>query len=270
MSNYTRAFLILLAIILVIGTAIYVAMSYVYSGKLRSKLINGDFSLNKLGWRGNSGEVRSDDNGNKYIINGYNWKLHQIISVKPGNSYTLAADTKKGSSNTAARLVVLFIKHNGEKIPGHTINYWHQGNGWESIPKQVINIPKDAAKMIIYMLTLKGTGYHCFDNINLVKNDTYLPAAPSIVRINPPQITQSATETEKANSVTEEFMIQEHENTGVYIVKPGDTLNNIANILNVDMETIIDVNHIENPGVIYPGQKLIIPVNTESVPPQQQ
>ncbi|HOA96804.1 LysM peptidoglycan-binding domain-containing protein [Acetivibrio saccincola] len=45
----------------------------------------------------------------------------------------------------------------------------------------------------------------------------------------------------------------------VYIVQPGDTLFSIANRFNVSLQRLIAVNRIENPDIIYPGMRIIIP-----------
>ncbi|MDQ2086537.1 LysM peptidoglycan-binding domain-containing protein [Herbivorax sp. ANBcel31] len=45
----------------------------------------------------------------------------------------------------------------------------------------------------------------------------------------------------------------------VYVVRPGDTLGKIAGSFNTTVEMIARVNNIENPDLIYPGQRLVIP-----------
>ncbi|TYP51653.1 DUF3794 and LysM peptidoglycan-binding domain-containing protein [Thermosediminibacter litoriperuensis] len=45
----------------------------------------------------------------------------------------------------------------------------------------------------------------------------------------------------------------------IYIVQKGDTLWKIAKRYNVTLEAIIRANNLENPDLIYPGQRLIIP-----------
>ena len=44
----------------------------------------------------------------------------------------------------------------------------------------------------------------------------------------------------------------------VYIVKPGDSVWKIAKNLNVTMESIININNLEKPDMVYPGDKLYI------------
>ncbi|MGB9679840.1 MAG: LysM peptidoglycan-binding domain-containing protein [Thermoanaerobacteraceae bacterium] len=51
----------------------------------------------------------------------------------------------------------------------------------------------------------------------------------------------------------------------VYIVKPGDTLWNIAKMYNTTIEAILDKNpEIKDPNLIYPGQRIIIPQSISS------
>ena len=39
-----------------------------------------------------------------------------------------------------------------------------------------------------------------------------------------------------------------------YVVRPGDTLISIADRYGLELEDILNLNRIENPNVIYPGQ----------------
>ncbi|MDV3427480.1 MAG: LysM peptidoglycan-binding domain-containing protein [Bacillota bacterium] len=50
-----------------------------------------------------------------------------------------------------------------------------------------------------------------------------------------------------------------------YTVKSGDTLNKIAAIYGVSVQSIVTANNITNPNLIYPGQILIIPPKTSSI-----
>lgn len=45
----------------------------------------------------------------------------------------------------------------------------------------------------------------------------------------------------------------------IYIVQPGDSLWKIATKYNLTVEELVAFNQIKNPGLIYPGQKIIIP-----------
>ncbi|MCR3921492.1 MAG: LysM peptidoglycan-binding domain-containing protein [Firmicutes bacterium] len=45
----------------------------------------------------------------------------------------------------------------------------------------------------------------------------------------------------------------------IYIVRSGDSVWKIAQMFGVTMESIIAANNLQNPNLIYPGQKLIIP-----------
>lgn len=44
----------------------------------------------------------------------------------------------------------------------------------------------------------------------------------------------------------------------IYVVQPGDTLWDLAKKFNTTVDDIIELNDIENPDLIYPGQKLLI------------
>ncbi|UOF90512.1 LysM peptidoglycan-binding domain-containing protein [Fodinisporobacter ferrooxydans] len=45
-----------------------------------------------------------------------------------------------------------------------------------------------------------------------------------------------------------------------YIVQPGDTLNQIANVFKIGLQELIQANHLKNPGMLLIGQALKIPV----------
>jgi LysM repeat protein len=45
----------------------------------------------------------------------------------------------------------------------------------------------------------------------------------------------------------------------VYVVQPGDHLVNIADLFQVDVQDIIDLNEIKNPNKLFVGQELLIP-----------
>ncbi|TYQ14703.1 UNVERIFIED_CONTAM: putative peptidoglycan binding protein [Acetivibrio alkalicellulosi] len=56
---------------------------------------------------------------------------------------------------------------------------------------------------------------------------------------------------------------QMHGMTGfstIYVVRPGDTLFEISRRFNVPIGVIVAINNIENPNVIFPGQRLVIPM----------
>ena len=46
--------------------------------------------------------------------------------------------------------------------------------------------------------------------------------------------------------------------TASYVVQSGDTLWDLAKKFNTTVDDIVELNDIENPDLIYPGQKLLI------------
>ncbi len=50
-----------------------------------------------------------------------------------------------------------------------------------------------------------------------------------------------------------------HPGGRIYIVRPGDSVWKIARMFGVSMESIIAANNLQNPNLIFPGQKLVIP-----------
>jgi LysM repeat protein len=44
----------------------------------------------------------------------------------------------------------------------------------------------------------------------------------------------------------------------VYVIQAGDTLWKVAKRYNTSIDEILAINDIENPDMVYPGQKLLI------------
>ncbi len=200
-KRFLKAVIILL---LLFGLG-YMALLYVGYGKYRSKLINSNFSFNRIGWVGTLGEIKREENGNRYAVNDYNWGFSQMVSVEPGNSYALSAKTKKGTSTQAARIAAIFYNSRDEQEPvSYLLNYWHRGSGWESIPPQVINAPQDATSVRIYLLALGEHGNHLFDNIRLNELDHHQTGAPFEVNINQPEDQPEVNEQRTGTSILKE------------------------------------------------------------------
>jgi LysM repeat protein len=73
----------------------------------------------------------------------------------------------------------------------------------------------------------------------------------------PPTITPTPTNT-PTPSATGQIV--------VHVVKRGETLGVIARLYGVTVEAIVQANNISNPSLIYPGQKLDIPVSGQVLP----
>ncbi len=63
------------------------------------------------------------------------------------------------------------------------------------------------------------------------------------------------------SATLEEMQLNEDEKPSIllYVVQPNDTIWKIAKRYNAPMEILKEINHINNPEIIYPGQKLLIP-----------
>lgn len=73
----------------------------------------------------------------------------------------------------------------------------------------------------------------------------------------PPIITTTTTTT-IATTTTEYVPV-------IYVIQPGDKLGNIASSFGVDMDELMAVNGITDPGYIQAGQRLEIPPATVAV-----
>lgn len=54
--------------------------------------------------------------------------------------------------------------------------------------------------------------------------------------------------------------LTDHRPVYEYVVQPGDTLSEIAALFNIQLDTIVELNDIENPSLIRVGELLRIPV----------
>ena len=60
------------------------------------------------------------------------------------------------------------------------------------------------------------------------------------------------------NVNTKETVNQNDYSMVVYFVKPNDTLWKIAKCFKVTVDSLVESNNLENPDLIYPGEKLYI------------
>lgn len=63
------------------------------------------------------------------------------------------------------------------------------------------------------------------------------------------------------SATLEEIQLEDDEKPSIllYVVQPDDTIWKIAKRYNAPMEILKEINHINSPDIIYPGQKLLIP-----------
>ncbi len=136
---------------------------------LEAVILNSDFEKGSLGWR-NPEAIQKENNGNHYIINNCSWEVCQEMNLLPHTTYAVSANTKKGTAQGPARIAFSFLDVNGVKLPQfYDIKYTHTGGSWETIPRQFIMVPKNAATAWIYLLSEDPKGYHCFDNITVAR-----------------------------------------------------------------------------------------------------
>lgn len=61
-----------------------------------------------------------------------------------------------------------------------------------------------------------------------------------------------------------QYQLPTSKNNQIYIVKPGDTLSTIANKFQTTVKELATINHIKNPNLIYPGEKINITSKTNN------
>lgn len=137
----------------------------------KSLVVNGDFEQGGLGW--SNPAIQKEENENHYVVNNYNWSIKQDLNLLPNTTYEVSAYTKKGTAIAPARFVFTFLNVKGKRLPQYyDLKYQPNGSDWEEIPHQLIVVPDNAAKTRIYLLTGDKKGFHCFDNIKIIKTDT--------------------------------------------------------------------------------------------------
>ena len=104
------------------------------------------------------------------------------------------------------------------------------------------------------------------DSVRVITNfqtQTKQSAAPK-VNILPPEVqeTEEAEEEVKAENVEEKELPATNENLPVYVVKPGDTLQSIADLFGLRIEDFVEVNpSLEAPYALRAEQQLYVPAN---------
>lgn len=132
-------------------------------------VINGNLEKGIDGWVVGSGWIKTDTDGNKYLSNGHEWQVFQIIPLEENATYTFNASTRKDAGEREARLKIIFFDKHAQRLGYYNILYSHEGTGWENIPAETIKVPKGTKEAIIYLLANGEKEVHSFDNISLVK-----------------------------------------------------------------------------------------------------
>ena len=96
--------------------------------QVNNLIVNGNFDNGLQGWSG--GTLKADSN-NKYAQNGYNWSFFQDVTVIPGATYVVDAQTKRGTGNAPGRMVLMFIDNKGDRTVARDITHEYKGSGWE-------------------------------------------------------------------------------------------------------------------------------------------
>jgi len=206
-------------------------------------MINGDFEMGLYGWIGMADQIKYE-NGNRFIRNGYNWEVFQIIDVNPGQKYLITAKTRKGTSSKPARIKVVFLNQDEKRVP-EFFNILHSFDaaGWENVT-EVIQAPSSVNQLRVYLLSddPKRSGTYCdFDNISL-KPVTDEGLKKMLI---------------KNSELTR--MVHGFQESGQYVVKAGDTVSGIALQFNIPEQELISANAFSDPGKLEVGQIIYLP-----------
>jgi len=213
-------------------------------------MINGDFEMGLYGWIGMADRIKYE-NGNRFLRNGYNWEIFQIIDVNPGQKYLITAETRKGTSSKPARIKVVFLNQDEKRVP-EFFNILHSFDttGWENVT-EVIQAPSSVNQLRVYLLAddPEGNGTYCdFDSISL-KAVTDEELKKKLI---------------KNSDLTR--MINGSQKSGQYVVKEGDTVSGLARQFNIPEQELISANAFSDPGRLEIGQIIYLPQgNTQSL-----
>lgn len=134
--------------------------------QVNNLIVNGNFDNGLQGWSG--GTLKADSN-NKYAQNGYNWSFFQDVTVIPGATYVVDAQTKRGTGNAPGRMVLMFIDNKGDRTVARDITHEYKGSGWENIAQQSLAVPNNAKVLRVYLLAGSDKSTHQFDNVKMVQ-----------------------------------------------------------------------------------------------------
>lgn len=206
-------------------------------------MVNGDFELGLYGWIGMASLIKEEDN-NKFIRNSYNWEAFQQLEVTPVQKYLVSAKTRAMDSKKPARIKIVFLDQEGQRIPEfYNILHTNTTGGWESVQK-VIEVPAGIHQARIYLLTHdpNGNGTADFDEI-------------SFKPVSEEELNNISTLDNDATRMVHDFQ-KDHIK---YTVKPGDTASAIAQQFGIPVEDLIDENNIIDPDKLEVDQILYIP-----------
>jgi LysM repeat protein len=206
-------------------------------------LINGDFNLGLYGWTGYASLIK-EENGNKFIRNGYNWEVFQPLEVVPEQNYVITAKTRTVNSSAPSRIKIIFYNDEGQRAP-EFYNILHvPGTGtWENIT-EVLQIPPGYHLARIYLLSddSAGNGTSDFDNV-------------SFKQVSDEELKNIVVSTGEKTRIIR----GSQDNHIKYVVQSGDTASSIARHFGVPVENLIDENSLRNPDRLEVGQILYIP-----------
>lgn len=128
------------------------------------------------------------------------------------------------------------------------INIYYETNEKNGLNVKNVSIPFMAKNLDDAAININKKEFDTDSNYVVLQMELELKAKMQSVRRIP--IIEEATCSEPTN--------QNEYSVIVYFVKPNDTIWKIAKRFRVTMESIIKVNNLENPDLIYPGDKLYV------------
>ncbi|RKD30065.1 5'-nucleotidase C-terminal domain-containing protein [Thermohalobacter berrensis] len=98
------------------------------------------------------------------------------------------------------------------------------------------------------------------DNYTMFKDDKIVAEYPGLDEVVMNYIKKYGTEGAKIDGRVKVYEEETKPVTEIYIVRPNDVLWKIANKFGLTWQKIANFNKLENPNLIFPGQKILIPV----------
>ena len=227
---------------------------------------------------------------NIYEINNISKVFLETVKELTGKEVVIYSDESNAREVFSQELTIypIWIAEYDVEKPGNNVK-WNNWVGWQYTDEGIINgiegyVDRDYFTESIFVNN-EGTNEKTEENseneeqqtkeyiyIKIKRGDTltliskqYNTTVEELVKLNNiknPNLIYAGNSLlvpAKSNKKEEN---SELNSTIIYNVKWGDTLSNLAKTYRTTISTLVNLNNIKNPNLIYVGQKLIIPINS--------